>query len=228
LALVGGSIMERQVSGPVGQSPAGRTVADVMRPAATTVETDGHLASAAYLMQHANQSALVVIDAAGRPAAIITESDLLRAVARGADTEHSRIGDWMNRNPQTVRPDTVVTEAAQIMFDSAERHLPVVADGRVVGIVAISEIFDALVGSVRLASVVVFVPCHPWVERPPAFSDMFGVLSRTRRAAGGHTRSGRSVHFSCVVDHQLYGHSGRATPGRRADASTARSVWRLL
>src|SRR5919201_2643888 len=112
--------MERQVSEPVGQSPAGRTVADVMRPAATTVETDSHLAAAAYLMHHANQSALVVIDVADRPAAILTESDLLRAVARGADTEHTRIGDWMNRNPQTVCPDKVVTEDAQIMFDSAE------------------------------------------------------------------------------------------------------------
>jgi CBS domain-containing protein len=149
--------MERKVSEPVGQVRAGRTVADVMRPAATTVETNSHLAAAAYLMYHANQSALVVVDTGDRPAAIITENDLLRAVAHGADTEHTVIRDWMNRNPQTVDPDTAVTEAAQIMFDRAERHLPVVSDGRVVGVVAVSDIFDALVGSIRLASVVVFV-----------------------------------------------------------------------
>jgi CBS domain-containing protein len=128
-----------------------------MRPAVTTVETDSHLAAAAYLMSHASQSALVVVDAADRPAAIITEADLLRAVAHGADTERALIVDWMNRNPKSVRPDMTVTQAAQLMLDSAHRHLPVVSDGRVVGIVAITDIVDALVRSVRLASVMVFV-----------------------------------------------------------------------
>src|SRR5690349_15297377 len=109
--------MEPHVSEPVGPPRTGRTVADVMHPAVTTVEAGSHLAAAAYLMHRADQSALVVVDATDRPTAIITETDLLRAVARGADTEHTLIRDWMNRNPQTVRPDTTVTEAAQIMFD---------------------------------------------------------------------------------------------------------------
>jgi CBS domain-containing protein len=128
-----------------------------MRPAVTTVETDSHLAAAAYLMSHANQSALVVVDDAERPVAIITEADLLRAVAHGADTGQALIADWMNRDPRTVSPDTALTEAAQSMLEAAFRHLPVVSDGRVVGIVAVTDIVDALVRSVRLASVVVFV-----------------------------------------------------------------------
>jgi CBS domain-containing protein len=149
--------MKRQQSGPERQTGGGRTAASVMRPAVTMVETHDHLAAAAYMMNHASQSALVVVDEQERPAAIITEADLLRAVAHGADTGQAYVEDWMNHNPPTVHPDTTVTEAARIMLDSGSRHLPVVSDGRVVGIVAIGDIVPVLVGSVRLASAVVFV-----------------------------------------------------------------------
>ena len=149
--------MKPPASESAGQRPAAHIVAGVMRPAATTVETDGHLAAAAYLMKRADQSALVVVDDADRPIALITDADLLRAVARGADTGRERISDWMNREPPMVSPDTVVMEALQIMVATGKRHLPVVSDGRLVGIVAISDLMDAVVHSVRLAGAVVFV-----------------------------------------------------------------------
>ncbi len=149
--------MEPPVSESAGQPPAAYTVADVMRPAATTVEPHAHLAAAAYLMNHANQSALCVVDDADRPTALITEADLLRAVAHGADTGRERISDWMNREPPTVSPDIVVMEALQIMVATGTRHLPVVSDGRLVGIVATSDLMDAIVHSVRLAAAIVFV-----------------------------------------------------------------------
>src|SRR6266511_1899242 len=96
-------IMEPQVSRPVGQDGAGHAVAEVMRRAVTTVETGGHLATAAYLMNHANQSALVVVDHADRPVAIITEADLLRAVAHGADTGQAPITDVVDALVRSVR-----------------------------------------------------------------------------------------------------------------------------
>ena len=149
--------MEPQESNQHRNAGGGNTVADIMRPAVTTVETHGHLAAAAYLMNHASQSALVVVDDAHRPVAVITEADLLNAVASGAEAGQARIEDWMNRNPQIIGPDVAASEAAQIMVDTANRHLPVVADGRLVGIVAVSDIVDVLVRSVRLSCVVVFV-----------------------------------------------------------------------
>jgi CBS domain-containing protein len=149
--------MEPPVSESAGQPPAAYTVADVMRPAATTVETQGHLAAAAYLMNHADQSALVVVDDADRPVALITEADLLRAVAHGADTGRERIVDWMSPDPPTVSPDTVVMEAVQRMVAMGTRHLPVLADGRVVGIVAMTDLVDVVVHCVKLAAAVVFV-----------------------------------------------------------------------
>jgi|SRR5262245_1249966 len=149
--------MQPPVSESAGQPPAAFTVADVMRPAATTVETQGHLAAAAYLMNHADQSALVVVDDTDRPTALITEADLLRAVARGADTGKERISDWLTREPPTVGPDTVVMAAMQVMVATGQRHLPVVADGRLVGIVAASDLMAAVAHSVRLCGAVVFV-----------------------------------------------------------------------
>ena len=67
-----------------------------MRAPLTTVETGGHLAAAAYLMNHADQSAMVVVNDAHRPVAIVTEADLLRAVAHGAETGSDRVEDWMS------------------------------------------------------------------------------------------------------------------------------------
>lgn len=153
--------MQAQVSERDQQANAGHTVASVMRPAATTVEAHGHLAAAAYTMNHADQSALVVVDPADRPVAIITEGDLMRAVAQGSETANARIDHWMNPNPPTVGPDTTVHEAARIMVDTGNRHLPVVSDERVVGVVAISDIVHAIVRSVQLASVVLFVSDLP-------------------------------------------------------------------
>jgi CBS domain-containing protein len=149
--------MESQVAQSVCHDRSRYTVGEVMRPAVTTVETGSHLAAAAYLMNHAAQTALVVVDHLQRPVAIITEADLLRAVAHGEDAGEALIVDWMNRDPRTVDPDTPVFEAARIMRLSERLHLPVVADGRVVGIVAVGDITDALVRSIRLASAVVFV-----------------------------------------------------------------------
>jgi CBS domain-containing protein/catechol 2,3-dioxygenase-like lactoylglutathione lyase family enzyme len=135
----------------------GYRVADVMRPPLTMVETRGHLAAAAYLMHHADQSAMVVVNDAHRPVAIVTEADLLNALAHGAQSGSDRVEDWMNRKPQTVDSDTSVTEAARLMVDAGHRHLPVVADGRLVGIVGVSDVVDTLLRSVRLASVVLSV-----------------------------------------------------------------------
>jgi CBS domain-containing protein len=176
--------VQPQASNPVRSARAGRTVADVMRPAVTTVETNGHLAAAAYLMNHADQSALVVVDTDDRPTAIITESDLLRAVARGMDTGQAVIADWMNRHPETAHPEMTLTEAAEIMTRTARRHLPVVSDRGVVGIVAITDLVNAFVNSMRLATAVVFVSdlgralafYQPLLRYPITVSDASGAL----------------------------------------------------
>jgi CBS domain-containing protein len=116
-------------------------VHDLMRPAVTSVERDAHLAAASYLMKKAGDNALVVIDdPAGRvPIAIITDTDVARTVADGQDPNVVRIRDVVSRDPITVAPETGVAEAAEVMLSAHIRHLPVVEDGRLVGMVDISD-----------------------------------------------------------------------------------------
>ncbi len=58
----------------------------------------------------------------------------------------------MNHEPPTASPDTVVMEALQIIVATGKRHLPVVSDGRLVGIDGISDLMDAVVHNFRLAA----------------------------------------------------------------------------
>jgi CBS domain-containing protein len=68
---------------------------------------------------------------------IVTERDLLRAVASRARAAEARVRQWMTSDPVTITPDTSVEDAADIMFTHNFRHLPVVKDGRPLGIVSL-------------------------------------------------------------------------------------------
>jgi CBS domain-containing protein len=127
-------------------SPGQVTVGELMRPPTTTVEPDAHVASAAYLMKRASDSALVVTaDDEGRlPIAIITDADVSQAVADGRDLDDTRINQLNLPRPLTVAPDVSVAEAAEQMLDMALLHLPVVRDGRLVGLVDIAAVCRAL------------------------------------------------------------------------------------
>ena len=127
------------------------TVADVMRPALTTVESDGHLAAAAYLMRHAGETALVVVDdeQAMRPIGIITDADIAQAVADGKDVNEVRVHDRMTTDPTVIVATTTIQEAAESMVTGHFRHLPVVSDAGLIGIVDIGDVCRALLDSAR-------------------------------------------------------------------------------
>jgi len=74
---------------------------------------------------------------------VLTERDVLRAAASGADLTTSRVAEWMTPDPQTASPDTTAEAAAQMMLLNGFRHLPVV-DGRTIcGIVSLRDLFAA-------------------------------------------------------------------------------------
>ena len=133
---------------PAGQSPpAAATVADLMRPALTTAELDDHAAAAAYLMKHAGTTALMVLDPhTEQPIGIITETDITHAVADGKDVNNVRLRDLMTPQPTVITTTTSVRDAATLMTRSHFRHLPVVGDDGLVGMVDISDICRALIG----------------------------------------------------------------------------------
>jgi 3-hydroxyisobutyrate dehydrogenase len=141
-------VLEQQAAS--GRSVPGlATVADVMRPALTTVEANGHLAAAAYLMKHAGETALLVIDEehAKQPVGLITDADIARVVADREDPNQVRIHDLMTTDPTVVSPMTSIDDAARVMVAGHFRHLPVVGDAGLVGIVDIGDVCGALLDS---------------------------------------------------------------------------------
>lgn len=119
-----------------------------MRPAVTTVERHAHLAAAAYLMRRAGDTAVVVTtdDENREPLAVITTTDIAQAVADGKDVNDVRIEELVGPKPVTAQPTMTVNEATAVMLAEGIRHLPVVEDGRLVGIFDITdacrELFD--------------------------------------------------------------------------------------
>jgi CBS domain-containing protein len=111
-------------------------------PVTTTVENDAHLAGAAYLMKHSGHSALLVVadDDPQRLRAILTDTDIARAVAEGRDPETTRIRELTTASPVTIGPDATVEEAAQVMVERNFHHLPVVDGERLLGIVDLVDV----------------------------------------------------------------------------------------
>jgi CBS domain-containing protein len=126
--------------------PAPVTAADVMRPALTTVEANAHLAAAAYLMKHAGETALVVIDEeqARRPVGLVTDADIAEAVADGRDVNEVRIRDLMTTEPIIVAATASIQEVARSMVTRQLRHLPVVSNVGLVGIIDIGDVCRVL------------------------------------------------------------------------------------
>jgi CBS domain-containing protein len=123
------------------------TAADVMRPALTTVEPNDHVAAAAYLMRHAGATALIVVDDEGtkRPKGLITDADIVEAVADGKDVNEIRIHDLMTMSPKVIPAATSIPDAARSMLSGRFRHLPVVdGNGSLLGIVDIADVCGAL------------------------------------------------------------------------------------
>ena len=143
------------MTGASAQQPPSRpsralvTAAHVMRPALTTVEANAHLAAAAYLMKHAGETALVVIDEeqARRPIGLITDADISQAVADGKDVNEARIHELMTSDPTVVTASTSILEAARTMVTGHFQHLPVVGDIGLVGIIDLSDVCSALLDS---------------------------------------------------------------------------------
>ncbi|HXO23492.1 MAG TPA: CBS domain-containing protein [Streptosporangiaceae bacterium] len=121
------------------------TAGDIMRSPLTTVEQNDHVAAAAYLMKHAGATAITVLDPrSGEPAGIITEADIAHAVADGKDVDTTRIYELMTTRPTVITTTTSIRDAARVMASGHFRHLPVVGDAGLVGIVDITDVCLAL------------------------------------------------------------------------------------
>ena len=108
-----------------------------------TIEPTATLGDAARRMRSRNVGAAVVVDAAGAVSGIFTERDLLRAVADERDPAKEVVQSYMTVDPVTLPPDHSPSEAAQLMSKGKFRHIPVVEDGRLLGVVSIRDLVQA-------------------------------------------------------------------------------------
>jgi CBS domain-containing protein len=118
-------------------------VGDAMTRELLTVEAATPLQAAAERMCDRNVGAILVLNGEAL-SGILTERDVLRAVAQGEVTGTS-VAAWMTRDPETVTVDEGARAAATAMVRGGFRHLPVLQDGRPVGIVSIRDLMRLVV-----------------------------------------------------------------------------------
>ena len=118
------------------------TLRDLMNTRVVTTTPDATVAAAAAAMVEASVGSAVVMQGSFL-AGILTERDVLKAAASGTDLSISKVSEWMTPDPQSASPDTPVEEAAQIMLMNGFRHLPVVDDHTVCGVVSLRDLFAA-------------------------------------------------------------------------------------
>jgi CBS domain-containing protein len=114
-------------------------IREVMSTDLVSVPPTATVAEAATMMStHQVGAALVLVE--DRLLGIFTERDILRALGSDFDAAGHRVEDWMTRDPFTVPPDADVAEALAAMLSRGFRHVPILEEGAVVGIVSMRDV----------------------------------------------------------------------------------------
>jgi predicted transcriptional regulator len=119
-----------------------------MTGAAVIDDSDDTLTEAARKMWKQQTGSLLVMEG-GDLVGIITERDVLKAVATGTDLSETRISEIMSKDVITVAPGASLREAAKVMADQWIRHLPVVDNGKLVGVLSQRDLAGVLAGALN-------------------------------------------------------------------------------
>ena len=118
-------------------------LADIMRPEFIEVAPEDTLGEVAERMTAVNVGAVVVADH-GRLIGILTERDLLKAMAARVHSSEARVRQWMTDDPVTAPAGMDCEEASRLMLEQGFRHLPVLGeDGHVAGVVSLRRVVGA-------------------------------------------------------------------------------------
>jgi CBS domain-containing protein len=115
------------------------TLGDFMSRDVLSVAPEDTIGEAAQLMADANVGSSVVLEH-GRLIGILTERDLLRAMAQRVHPSEARVREWMTAEPLAVSESTSADEAARLMVENGFRHLPVVDGDRTLGVVSLRDV----------------------------------------------------------------------------------------
>ncbi len=118
-----------------------RPVSKMMKRNVHTLPPTASAYEAACRMKHENCASVVVAGKQGL-LGIFTAGDMVKRVAAEMlDPAKTKLSEVMTRQPQTVTPDTLAIDALRAMHEGRFRHLPVLKDGRLVGIVSRRDFF---------------------------------------------------------------------------------------
>ena len=126
---------------PVAETHRG--VGDLVRPVAVTVAPSATLREAAEAMTH-DGVGLVVATVGGKLRGVVSERDLVAAIAEGADVDNDRVDDVMALDVVLARPDMAVGDAIAAMLEGGIRHLPVMDGERLIGVTSMRDLLAAV------------------------------------------------------------------------------------
>lgn len=107
-----------------------------------TAPPDTTVSKAAKLMAKAKVSAVLVLDGESL-VGIFTERDAVtRVIAQERDVQTTRLADVMTAAPQTISPDKTFGHALLMMYENGFRHVPVIENGKVIGMVSARNALD--------------------------------------------------------------------------------------
>jgi CBS domain-containing protein len=117
-----------------------QSINEVMTHDPRTVEASAPLKEAAEAMRDIDAGAVIVMDQ-GSMCGLVTDRDIVvRAIADGRDPSSTTVGDVATKDVKTLTPDSSVEDAIRIVREQNVRRIPVVQDGRPVGIVSIGDL----------------------------------------------------------------------------------------
>ena len=109
-----------------------------------SAEPAGRAVEAVNTMAKENLGSLVVMDQ-GRMVGMLTFHELLRALAsRGGALGELKVGDIMVHDPVTAAPEMEVNDLRRTMLESGARYLPVMQDGRLLGVISFRDVAKAV------------------------------------------------------------------------------------
>ena len=115
-------------------------VSDIMSDRVVTIDEREPVIAAARLLKRMNLGALPVTDRGDKLVGMLTDRDIvLRCVALGGDARTMTTGDVMTRGVVTATPDVKVDDAAKRMGRGQVRRLPVVENGKLVGMLSLAD-----------------------------------------------------------------------------------------
>ena len=117
------------------------------------IEPTANLQTAAKLLASRKIGAVIILGAGGRIAGILSERDIVRALAqRGADALALPVGQVMTRDVMTCAEDDACAEIMERMTAGKFRHLPVVHDNRMIGLISIGDVVKQRVEEIERES----------------------------------------------------------------------------